>query len=78
MTHTEAWVFVRFFDRFSLKQKTVTGQEIPFFFQICWRFVSPIIIFVMIIMTLYQMGKKSLLYTAFDPQLVSVFYVTRI
>ncbi|XP_066915063.1 sodium-dependent neutral amino acid transporter B(0)AT3-like [Clytia hemisphaerica] len=46
------------FKRFSLKQKTVTGQDIPLFFQICWRFVSPIVIFVMIIMTLYQMEKN--------------------
>jgi len=57
-------------ERFEDDIEAMTNRKISWYFKICWRFISPLIIVVIMVVTLYSMFSESPQYTAWDTEKV--------
>lgn len=64
--------------RFEEDIKSMTGRKISLFFRICWKFVSPALILVVLGFTFYGMVSKAPQYTAWDTEKVNLLQFEKI
>uniref|UniRef100_A0A8C5EII0 Transporter n=1 Tax=Gouania willdenowi TaxID=441366 RepID=A0A8C5EII0_GOUWI len=71
-------VYIYGIDRFNEDIKFMVGRKPSFFWQITWRFISPLIILVILIFYLVTQVQQELTYLVWDPNSVIIFLLAGI